>query len=148
MTKSVTSEHDWLDVARIAKVDASSEQGGYPIVQAFGSTGERGWRASEPGEQVVRVGFRRPTRVRRVRIVFMESAVERTQEFTLRWSSRRGEAHGEVLRQQFNFSPSGATREIEEYEVDLPDVTGLELRIVPDIRGGDARASISEFRIA
>ena len=148
MKKGAKSAPDWLDVAKVATIDASSEQAGYPIVQAFDAAGESGWRASEPGEQVVQVGFRRPTRVRRVRIVFTESALERTQEFTLRWSSHRGETHGEILRQQFNFSPSGTTRETEEYEVDLPDVTRLELRIVPDIRGGDALASIAEFRIA
>ena len=52
------------------------------------------------------------------------------------------------MRQQYNFSPSGVTRESEDYAVDLADVTALELRIVPDISGGDARASVTQLRIA
>jgi hypothetical protein len=52
------------------------------------------------------------------------------------------------VRQQYNFSPPGMTREFEDYAVDLAGVTALELRIVPDISGGDARASVAQLRIA
>jgi hypothetical protein len=48
---------------------------------------------------------------------------------------------------QWNFSPSGSTRELEDYRVDLSGVTVLELHIVPDQRGGDARASLAELRL-
>lgn len=138
----------WLDVTRVARVQASSAERNRPIETAFQSAGDAGWRASRAGEQVIRVAFRQPATLTRVRLVFTESSIERTQEFTLSWSSHRGETHREIVRQQFNFSPSGATREIEEYEVALPDVAWLELRIVPDIRGGDAHAAVEEFRIA
>ena len=49
----------------------------------------------------------------------------------------RGTAGGyrEILRQQYTFSPPGATREVEDYVVNLHGVTVLELRIVPDIAG-------------
>jgi hypothetical protein len=40
------------------------------------------------------------------------------------------------------------TRECEDYAVDLAGVTALELRIVPDISGRDARASVAQFYIA
>jgi hypothetical protein len=40
------------------------------------------------------------------------------------------------------------TREFEDYAVDLAEVTVLELKIVPDISGGVARASVAQFRIA
>ena len=139
---------DWLDVPRVATVRASSGQKAHPVEAAFALKNPPGWRASRPGEQVICVTFRRPTTLRRVRVVFTETAVERTQEFTLRWSSHRGETHREILRQQFNFAPAGATQEIEEYEVALPDVGWLELRIVPDVRGGDALAGLAEFRLA
>jgi hypothetical protein len=52
------------------------------------------------------------------------------------------------LRQQYNFSPPGETREVENYEVDLDGVTALELKIVPDISGGSARASLTKLRVA
>ena len=39
-------------------------------------------------------------------------------------------------------------REVEDYEIDLDGVTALELRIVPDISGGSARASLAQLRLA
>jgi hypothetical protein len=39
-------------------------------------------------------------------------------------------------------------RETEDYTVDLRDVTILELRIVPDQRGGNARASLTSLHLA
>jgi hypothetical protein len=52
------------------------------------------------------------------------------------------------LRQQYNFSPPGATCEREDYDVNLNGVTALELRIVPDISHGSARASLAQLRVA
>ena len=52
------------------------------------------------------------------------------------------------MRQQWNFSPPETTREIEEYHVELSDVTVLELVIVPDISGGAARASLKTLRVS
>jgi hypothetical protein len=52
------------------------------------------------------------------------------------------------VRQQYNFSPPGVTHEFEDYAVDLVGVAALELRIVPDISGGEARASLAQLRIA
>ena len=48
---------------------------------------------------------------------------------------------GEVVRQQWNFSPHGTTEEIEDYTVDLSGVTVLELRIDPDGAMIQSRAS-------
>jgi hypothetical protein len=38
----------------------------------------------------------------------------RTQEFVLRWSRDTGHSFREIVRQQWNFSPSGGTREVED----------------------------------
>jgi hypothetical protein len=148
MARDDVERPEWLDITRVAHLQASSGQESHPIEAAFSSRGEAGWRASEPGEQVIRVVFRHPMNLRLIRVVFMEANLPRTQEFTLLWSSHRGETHRQIVRQQFNFSPSGATREVEEYEVELYDVTWLELRIVPDIQSGKAFASLAELRIA
>ena len=44
--------------------------------------------------------------------------------------------------------PPNTTREIEEYHVQLSDVTVLELVIVPDISRGAARASLKSLRVS
>jgi hypothetical protein len=138
---------EWLDITRVARFDVSSQQGRHPIADAFSSTGD-GWRASERGEQVIRVLFRSPRIVGRIRVVFIEADVERTQEFTLSWSSHRGETHHQIVRQRFSFSRFGGARAVEDYHVELHDVTSLEMRIVPDIDRGVALASLAEFKIA
>ena len=80
--------------------------------------------------------------------MFDEDTEERTHEFVLRWSADGGRSYREILRQQYTFSPPGTTREAEDYVVNLPGVTVLEIRIVPDISGGDARASLTQLRLA
>jgi hypothetical protein len=52
------------------------------------------------------------------------------------------------VRQQWNFSPPNAMREVEDYGVDLSDVTVLELIIVPDTSRGSARASLKSLRLS
>jgi len=52
------------------------------------------------------------------------------------------------VRQQYNFSPPGMSRELEDYVVDLDGLTMLELSIIPDISGGGARASLAQLRLA
>ena len=44
-----------------------------------------------------------------------------------------GRSFREIVRQQWNFNPPNETREVEEYRVELSDVTVLELVIIPDI---------------
>jgi hypothetical protein len=80
--------------------------------------------------------------------VFHEAEQERTQEFVLRWSPAGGQSYREIVRQQYNFSPPDAAREVEDYDVDLDGVAALELKIVPDISRGSARASLAQLRLA
>jgi hypothetical protein len=63
------------------------------------------------------------------------------------YSPDRGRSFREIVRQQWNFSPPGAVREIEDYVIELPDVTLLDLTIVPDIGNGNARASLLSMRL-
>ena len=51
------------------------------------------------------------------------------------------------MRQQWNFSPPATTREAEDYQVELSNVTVLEMFIVPDMSGGAARASLNGLRL-
>jgi hypothetical protein len=141
-------EPGWLDIERLAQVEITSEDVGYPIESALIPGTGSGWRAAQPGEQTIRLLFDKPLRLKRIRLVFHEDDQERTQEFVLRWSPDGGQSYREILRQQYNFSPPAATREVEDYNIDLAGVTVLELRIVPDISGGTAKASLAQLRVA
>jgi hypothetical protein len=144
-----TSQLDegWLDLDRAAAVEVTSEENDYDIESALVS-GERGWRASSPGTQTIRLVFDQPQRLKRIALVFEETETERTQEFVLRWSPDGGRSFREIVRQQWNFSPPKTIREVEEYRVELSDVTVLELVIAPDISRGSARASLKRLRVS
>jgi len=137
-----------LDVANLGIVEITSEDRAYPIEFALQLGDRRGWRAAEPGPQVIRLLFDQPQKLSRIWLVFEETEVERTQEFVLKWSPDHGQSFREIVRQQWNFSPPGTIRETEDYAVELRDVTVLELRILPDQSGGNARASLASLRLA
>jgi hypothetical protein len=141
-------DEGWLDLDSAAMVEVTSEEKDYPVEFALVSGEERGWRAAASGVQTIRLIFDKPQRLTRISLVFEESETERTQEFVLRWSPVGGRSFREIVRQQWNFSPRNATREIEEYKVQLSEVTVLELIIVPDISGGAARASVKSLRVS
>lgn len=145
---TASPQRDWLNVEGIAAVEVTSEDAAHPIESALLLGDGSGWRAAEPGEQTIRLLFDPPQRLRRIRLKFMETGVERTQEYVLRWSADGGRSFREIVRQQWNFSPRGATAETEDHLVELPSVTVLELSIVPDIGGGEARASLTQLRLA
>lgn len=139
----------WLDLEAVAEVEITSEAPEYPIENALLPHGDgSGWRAAHPGEQTIRLVFDTPQRIRRIGLEFGDASTERTQEFALRWSADGGRSFTEIVRQQWNFSRTGATSETEDYQVDLQDVSVLELVIVPDISGGEARASLTRLRLA
>lgn len=141
-------EQGWLDLASIASVEVTSEDNAFPIETALLQSDKGGWRAAELGVQTIRLIFDQPQRLRRISVVFEETKTTRTQEFTLRWSPDRGGSCREIVRQQWNFSSPDATRETEEYSVDLSNVTLLDLIIDPDKGSGKARASLLSLRLA
>src|SRR5712692_10274531 len=123
--------HDegWLDLDRAASVEVTSEEKDYGIESALVSGETRGWRAASPGTQTIRLIFDQAQRLRHVSLVFEENEIKRTQEFVLRWSPDGGRSFREIVRQQWNFSPPDTVREVEEYQVELSDVTVLELSL-------------------
>ncbi len=138
----------WLDVSAIAQVEVTSEDSQYPIESAFVEGDERGWRASERGKQTISLLFDEPQRIRRIWLRFTELHAERTQQFTLQWSKDKTDALRPLFQQQWNFSPSGSTSEIEDYEVELNGVWMLQLVIDPDIARGTAVATLESWRVA
>ena len=142
------AQDGWLDLEAIAEVEVTSEAAEHPVEQALlpGHTGS--WRAAEPGAQILRLRFPESQRLRRIRLEFVETETARNQEYILRWSGDGGQSFHEIVRQQWNFSPDGATRETEDHQVELSGVTVLELRVDPD-RGNDrAVASLERLQLA
>lgn len=158
MRKLVTDENkqlqksghsnDWLDLEQLAQVEITSEDAEHPIESALIENNDSGWRANEPGKQTVRLVFDDPQKITRIQLLFEESEYERTQEFVLRWSPSKRDTSREIVRQQYNFSPAANTRELEDYTVNLDGVLILEMNIIPDISGGNARASLARLRLA
>ena len=142
-----TASEKWLDLESDAVVEVTSEAEGFPVENAFRARTDSAWRAAQPGEQIIRLTFDQPQHLHRIHLEFVESERTRTQEFVLRCSSERGSNFRDIVRQQWNFSPS-AEREEENYDVDIPAATVLELKIIPDLSRGEARASLDTLRVA
>ena len=145
---TLSPEQDWLNLEDLVEVEVTSEDPTHPIEHALRADGASGWRAAGPGKQTIRLLFDQPQQVRRIWMTFEEPAAERTQEYVLRWSPDHGQSFQEIVRQQWNFSPQGTTTETEDYHVNLPAVTILELSIIPDISRGPAVASLNRLRLA
>ncbi len=146
-TGAIDQRDDWLDLEQLATVEVTSEDADAPIENALVPGASSGWRAAQPGEQVVRLLFDQPQRVDRVHLRFLVPDEQRTQQFTLRCSDDGGATYRELVRQQWNFSPTGATDEVEDFQVNLERVDALELAIVPAIGGGRSRATLEELRV-
>jgi hypothetical protein len=141
------AEHPWLNLEAVAEVELTSEDAAHPIEGALMPSARAGWRAAEPGAQSIRLLFRSPQRLRRIRLRFNEANTARTQEFVLRWSPDGGRTFHDIVRQQYTFSPTGATSEVEDLTVELASATALELSIIPD-QSGQTYASLAEWRIS
>ncbi len=145
---AVSSEQGWLNLAELVEVEVTSEEAMHPIESALLLDQSGGWQAAEPGQQMVRLIFTVPQVLQRVSLHFVETATERTQEYVLRYSPDNGQTFQEVVRQQWNFSPTGSNCATEEHQLELPAVTVLELSITPDIGGGKAVATLEKLRLA
>ena len=139
------TEQEWLNLEDKAQIEVTSEDPRFPVESAFVSTTGSGWRAAENGKQIIRILFDRPTCLRKIRLEFSETEVERTQEFTLRWATEASGPFKEIVRQQWTFSPQGSTSEIENYQLDLDCVSVLELAIKPDLTPDNACATLTKW---
>jgi len=143
---SSPGEPDWLGMESSAEAEVSSEDPEFPLESALGIVPGPGWRASRPGTQTIRLLFDHPLSVRRIHLEFCEEERERIQELVLLWSDDAGKTYREIVRQQFNFN-SSATREVEDYRVELDKVSALELRITPDLARREVLATLRRLQI-
>ena len=79
--------------------------------------------------------------------MFDEQEQSRTQEFVLLWRIDNEDFFRETLRQQYHFSAPHSAQETENYTVDFKQLKALELRIIPDISGGEACAKLTRLRL-
>jgi hypothetical protein len=142
-----TSVQNWLNIEPLVEVEVSSEDEAHPVEFALLPGNDSGWRAAVPGEQTIRLIFSQPQSILQIMLEFVETGLTRTQQYVLCWSGEGGSLQ-EIVRQQWNFSPDGASSEIEQHHVALAAVKTLELTIIPDISGGNACASLKQLRIA
>ena len=137
----------WLKLADLVSVELSSEDPRYPFDPVLEEGGDRGWRAAAPGKQTIRLRFDKPQPVHRIRVRFTDREHERSQEFVIRYSDS-GTTPRDIVRQQWSFSPGGSTEEVEDYTVDLPAVSVLEIEIDPDRGRNTLPATLAELLIS
>jgi hypothetical protein len=138
----------WMDLREIATVEVTSEDPAFPVESVFSAAVGTGWRASQTGEQKIRLIFDQAVSLHRMQLRFLEPARDRLQEFTVRWSASDGGPPREIVRQQWNFSPAGSTSELEDYQFNLEGVSALELTITPDMTHNEALATLAAWRMA
>jgi hypothetical protein len=146
--KALPSDLTYLDLEHLALVEISSESQEHPIESALVAGSESGWQAACSGEQTIRLIFDQPQIIKNILLLFDEQEQSRTQEFVLLWRMDNEDFFREILRQQYHFSPPHCTQEIENYTVDLKQLKALELRIIPDIGGGEACAKLTRLRLS
>ncbi len=146
-TTTAGSHTGWMDLTQIATVEVTSEDSAFPIESVFTASGP-GWRAGQAGAAFIRLRYLGSSLFR--------CAVSNSDLKSQRWRERSNSSYArsaaggtstEIVRQQWNFSPHGATTEVEDYTVHLESVSVLELSIRPDISGGNAIASLAAFYV-
>jgi hypothetical protein len=75
--------------------------------------------------------FDRPQTISRLVYEVEEPARERTQEVRVEVLEDWGRSYRQIVVQEYNFSPGGATYQREELRFNLGGVTHLRLTIVP-----------------
>ena len=143
-----SSGEAWLDIERAAIVEITSEEKDYPVESAFGLGEAQGWRAAEPGPQTIRLVFDQPQSLRRISLSLKKEKPRGRRSSSCVGLPMAGARFGKIVRQQWNFSPPETIREVEEYQVELSNVTALELTIVPNTSGRPARASLKSLRLS
>lgn len=142
-----TAEPNWLDLEQLIQLELTSEKDTHPIEAAYTTNESEGWRAGKPGKQTIRLIFKEPHPIKRIRLVFQETEQARIQEYLLSWLSADGLSYQEIVRQQYNFNPSTTVQQVEDYTVDLNAVKVLDLTINPDISNPGAYASLAHLQL-
>ena len=144
-TATAGSAADEIDIAGCAMIAYSSEDPTHPVENLldglFGPGGTR-WISARPdtSEHIV-VEFDRPQTISRLVYEVEETMREHTQEVRVEASDDGGRVYRQILVQEYNFSPRGASFQREELRFDLRRITHLRFTIVPN-KSGSGTASL------
>ena len=135
-----------IDIAGCATIAYSSEDPAHPVehmVDGRGGPGATCWISARPDttEHIV-IEFDRPKTISRLVYEVEETMRERTQEVRVEVSEDGGRSYRQILVQEYNFSPGGATYQREEQRFNLRQVTHLRLTIVPN-KSGSGTATLT-----
>jgi len=139
-----------IDIAGCATIAYSSEDPAHPVehmLDGRNGPGATRWVSTRPDtvEHIV-IEFDRPQPVSHLLYEVEETLRERTQEVRLDVSEDGGQSYRQILVQEYNFSPRGATYQREEQRFNLRQVTHLRLTLVPN-KSGSGTASITALRL-
>ena len=139
-----------IDLAADAVLSYTSEHPDHPIESIVdGQDGPHGtsWEAAAADTpQVLSIEFDEPRSIVRLHYEVAETTDERTQEVRIEASTDGGQSYRQVLVQEYNFSPRGATFQSEDLALNLSGVTHLRLTIVPN-KQGSGRATLTSLRL-
>jgi hypothetical protein len=139
-----------IDIAGCATIAYSSEKPDHPVEHlldaSFGPRATR-WISAHPNTiEHILVEFDRPQAIARLVYEVAEAMHERTQEIHVEVSEDGGRTYRQILVQEYNFSPRGATYQREEQRINLENVTHLRLTVVPNKRGSGS-ATLTALRL-
>ena len=139
-----------IDIAGGATIAYSSEDPAHPVehmLDGQSGPGATRWMSARPDttEHIV-IEFDRPQTISRLVYEVEETRRERTQEVRVEASEDGGRSYRQILVQEYNFSPGGATYQREEQRFNLLQVTHLRFAIVPN-KSGSGTATFTALRL-
>jgi hypothetical protein len=139
-----------LDIASCATIAFTSEDPAHPVEHLLdGSSGPGATRwtsaRADTSEQIL-VEFDKPQIVSRLVYEVEEATRERTQEVLVEVSEDGGRTYRQILVQEYNFSPTGATYQRQEQRLNLRQASHLRLTIVPN-KNGSGTATLTSLRL-
>ena len=139
-----------IDIAGGATIAYSSEDLAKPVehlLDGHSGPGATRWISARPDTiQHIVVEFDRPEAVSRLVYEVEETMRERTQEVHVEVSEDGARSYRQILVQEYNFSPAGATYQREEQRFNLGKITHLRLTIVPN-KNGSGTATLTALRV-
>jgi hypothetical protein len=145
-----TRAADEINIVRCATIRYSSEDPNHPVDNMLDGTSGPGatrWTGAraDTTEEII-IAFDRPQAVSRLVYEVEETERRRTQEVRVAISEDGGRTYRQILVQEYNFSPDGATFQHEDQRLDRRLVTHLRLTIVPN-KNGSGTATLTALRL-
>ncbi len=139
-----------IDIVSHAALAYSSEDPNHPLEHLFDrhfGPGATRWASARPNStEYIVLEFDHVQRVSRLIYEVEERRQQRTQEVRVEVWSDRDRTYRQVLVQEYNFSPQGATFEHEDVRLDFPAISHMRLIVVPN-KTGSGVATLTSLRL-